>query len=103
MLCLVPAEGGEDLDEAERLFREGRIQPTVQVYQAPNGITTTKTIYKIYYHYAYPLGRTVEVPSLIADSITDRNGHILPYVKFKGGRLQLDQSAIDVLRTLARR
>ena len=91
---------GISLDEAERLIMENLIQPTIQTFQAPGGATTKKAIYKIYYRYAYPLGEAVEEPSLISDSVEDKNGHILPYVKFHGGKLVLRKDAIRVLDSI---
>jgi hypothetical protein len=75
----------------------GKIQPTQQVFQAPGGATTKKIIYKYYYHYAYPLANATEPPNLVADHIEDKNGHILPYVKFEGGRLTLAPEVLEVL------
>ncbi|MEO0082374.1 MAG: AccI family restriction endonuclease [candidate division WOR-3 bacterium] len=92
---------GIAIDEAERLIKAGLIQPTTQVFQAPGGATTTKLIYKIYYHYAYELGRAVEEPIAEPRCLEDKNGHILPYVVFKGGRLKLSPAAIRVLDALA--
>jgi len=92
---------GISLDEVERLIGEGLIQPTIQTFQAPGGATTKKAIYKIYYRYAYPLGEAVEEPSLVSDFVEDKNGHILPYVKFHGGKLVLREDAIKVLNSLA--
>jgi hypothetical protein len=74
-------------DEAQRLVDEGLILPTEQVFQAPGGAPTKKAIYKYYYHYAYPLGIANERPQLVPAYIEDKNGHILPYVKFEGGSL----------------
>jgi hypothetical protein len=91
---------GLALDEAERLLAEGLILPIEQVFQSPNGATTTKAIYKFYYHYAYLLGVAVESPTLIPDFVQDKNGHILPFVRFAGGKLELSQSAWKVLRNL---
>lgn len=88
---------GISLVDAERLFVRGDIEPTVQVFQAPGGATTKKVIYKIYYHHAYHLATTTEEPKLVADSITDKNGHILPYVRFVGGKFQLGATALAVL------
>jgi hypothetical protein len=84
-------------DEAERLVSEGLIEPTIQTFQAPGGATTKKAIYKFYYHYAYPLGTAKESPHLIPAFIEDKNGHILPYVKFEGGTLELADEALKVL------
>ena len=91
---------GLALSEAERLIAEGLILPTEQVFQSPNGATTTKAIYKFYYHYAYLLGVAVESPTLIPDFVQDKNGHILPFVRFQGGKIELSQSVWEVLRNL---
>lgn len=88
---------GIAFDNAETLIRDGLILPTDQVFQAPGGATTTKTIYKIYYHHAYRLGQLVKEPALVAASITDKNGHILPYVRFEGGILELRPEALKLL------
>jgi hypothetical protein len=92
---------GLSFDEAERLVREGFILPTEQVFQAPGGATTKKAIYKYYYHYAYPLGVSTEEPTLVPDCIQDKNGHILPYVKFEGGALEIMPEAIAELYKLS--
>jgi len=91
---------GISLDEAERLINDGLIEPTIQTFQAPGGATTKKTIYKIYYHYGYPLADAVEEPNLISAYIEDKNGHILPYVKFDGGRLKIRKEALKILDSL---
>ncbi|MGA2863753.1 MAG: AccI family restriction endonuclease [Verrucomicrobiota bacterium] len=88
---------GISLADAETLISRGDIEPTKQVFQAPGGATTEKVIYKIYYRHAYPLAVTVEEPKLIADSITDKNGHILLYVRFVGGQSRLSTEALSVL------
>lgn len=91
---------GLAFEEAERLVREGLIEPTIQTFQAPGGATTKKAIYKYYYHYAYPLGISAERPKLVPAYIEDKNGHILPYVKFEGGSLEIIPSAIYLLTQL---
>jgi len=55
----------------------------------------------VYHHYAYPLGKTIAEPDLVADSVTDANGHILPYVRFEGGTLQIADDALAVLDAAA--
>lgn len=92
---------GIALNEAERLFTEGLIEPISQVFQAPGGQTTTKSIYKVYYHYAYELGEAVEQPALLAAHIIDKNGHVLPYVKFDGGSLFFKAQALSLLIEVA--
>jgi len=91
---------GISLDEAERLFSEKLIEPTIQTFQAPGGATTKKAIYKIYYRYAYPLGDATKEPTLVSACVEDKNGHILPYVKFDGGKLVLSNKAIEILDSL---
>ena len=92
---------GLSLDRADSLISEGLIEPTRQTFQAPGGATSSKDIYKFYYHYAYPLGDIVQEPNLIADSVTDRNGHILPFVKFEGGRLRITSETLQMLQRSA--
>lgn len=91
---------GLSFDEAERLIQEGFIELTIQTFQAPGGATTKKAIYKFYYHYAYPLGIANERPKLVSAYIEDKNGHILPYVKFEGGSLEIIPDAINLLNHL---
>jgi hypothetical protein len=93
---------GIALARAKELIEEGKIVATSQTFQAPSGATTTKNIYKIYYHYAYPLGVATAEPSLKAAAITDKNGHILPYVVFEGGRLAISKEALAVLEGIKR-
>jgi hypothetical protein len=91
---------GLAFDKAEKLINEGLILPTIQTFQAPGGATTKKAIYKFYYHYAYPLGISKEQPQLVPDYIEDKNGHILPYVKFEGGSLEITTEALNLLKGL---
>jgi hypothetical protein len=88
---------GISLKNSEKLIKTRKILPTEQVFQAPGGATTRKAIYKIYYHYAYPLGKSLQEPTLVADHITDKNGHILPYVRFKNGKMVITPEALRVL------
>ncbi len=92
---------GLSLDKANDLIKKGLIEPTTQTFQAPGGAVTRKVIYKFYHHYAYVLGMCSEEPSLESRYIEDKNGHILPYVIFKGGRLQFSQEALALLRELS--
>lgn len=91
---------GIGLDEARRLIDTGLIEATKQRFQAPGGGSSDKDLYKIYYHYAYELGRMRTEPRLVADSIKDPNGHILPYVRFEGGDLELSDGALRVVDSL---
>jgi len=92
---------GISFRRAAELIREGLIEPTRQTFQAPSGVTTTKVIYKIYYQYAYPLAASSTHPELKAAFIEDKNGHILPYVKFEGGLLSLTPEAFRTMHEVA--
>lgn len=94
---------GLAFDRAEELIAQNLTEPTVQTFQAPGGATTKKTIFKHYYHYGYPLGTSIEDPHLLPAFVEDKNGHILPYVTFDGGRLQLSEPALQTLRGVAGR
>lgn len=91
---------GIAFDEAQRLIAEGYILSTEQVFQAPGGATTRKSLYKFYYHYGYPLSDSVAEPKLVAKSITDKNGHILPYVHFEDGKMSIREEALSILRKI---
>lgn len=93
---------GISLNRARELIAEGLIEPTVQTFQATGGATQRKALYKIYPQYAYSVGTSGEEPTLVAASLTDPNGHILPYVKFEGGRMDLAPEGLTVLDRAAR-
>ncbi len=94
---------GLPFDRAEELVAQRLMEPTVQTFQAPGGATTKKTIFKHYFHYGYPLASSIEEPKLQPAFVEDKNGHILPYVTFDGGRLELSGEALRVLRDLPHR
>ncbi len=93
---------GISLAEVERLVQTGTIEATAQVFQAPGGPTTSKPIYKVYYHYAYRVGESVEEPNLIAQHIVDKNGHVLPYVRFDGGSFEVSAEALETILRVAK-
>lgn len=92
---------GMALDTATRMIRKEAIVPNTQVYQAPGGATTNKDIYRFPYHFAYELGKVVSEPRLRADVVEDKNGHILPYVRFDGGNLSISRSGKEVLEMIS--
>ena len=92
---------GLPFDRAEELVAQNLTEPTVQTFQAPGGATTRKIIFKHYYHYGYPLGTSVEEPRLLPACVEDKNGHILPYVTFDGGQIQLSEPALHILQAIA--
>jgi hypothetical protein len=91
---------GISYNRLKSLISKKLILPTEQVFQAPGGATTKKIIYKVYYLYAYPLGVSMQEPKLIPAYIKDKNGHILPYVKFEGGQLKIMNEALEELERL---
>lgn len=93
---------GLSFDRAEELIGNGTVAATRQTFQAPGGATTAKELFKIPYQFAYPVGETKKEPTLVADHIEDKNGHILPYVRFEGGRMDLDAGAVKLLTQVSR-
>lgn len=94
---------GLALDRATELIRTGLILPNKQTFQSPAGAVTRKQIYKFPYMYAYPLAESTEEPTLRGQYIEDKNGHVLPYVRFEGGRLRLLPEALTVLQQACKR
>lgn len=92
---------GIAFDKVRQLVQGGFIEATRQIFQAPGGPTTEKMIYKIYYTYAYTFAEATEEPNLVATYLEDKNGHILPYVKFEGGQLRVTGEALNVLTQAA--
>lgn len=94
---------GLSLDDALGLIRDGGVKADIQTYQAPGGQISKKAIYKFNYQLGYPVGETdpANLPTLIADEVQDKNGHILPYVRFHGGSLLLSSRVIGILGQLA--
>ncbi|MFQ5853127.1 MAG: AccI family restriction endonuclease [Candidatus Binatia bacterium] len=90
------------LQKAHELIDAGVIPPTEQTFYAPGGATTHKYIYKIWYTLAHPLGTMTREPEMTAKFIQDKNGHILPYVHFSGGRMALSEEILIELRSRLR-
>lgn len=88
---------GIPFDEFEELIKERKIEPRAQTFQAPGGAVTRKVTYRCYYHYGYPLAAAREEPELVPDCIVDGNGHVLPYVRFQGGSMELSTRALALL------
>jgi len=83
------------------LISEGLTELTRQTVQAPGGPTTVKVIYKHCYRHCYLLGISESDPELSPACIEDKNGHILPYVRFRGGWLRMTEEALSLLARLA--
>lgn len=95
--CFYDQAFGMPFDGIESLIEVGQVEPHKQTFQAPGGATTTKIIYKVIYRHGYELAHSIVEPNLTAASITDKNGHILPYVRFEGGRFDLTPRALEIL------
>ena len=84
---------GEDQDLGRRFHDPAPfgIDPRRASHPISTGVSeTTGQTCRTSGDHAYGAGEVVEEPRLVADTITDRNGHILPFVRFEGGRLDLD-------------
>ncbi|MEM1540963.1 MAG: AccI family restriction endonuclease [Candidatus Bathyarchaeia archaeon] len=89
---------GIAFDDILKLIDSGEIRPETQVFFAPSGPTTRKKIYKIPYNYGYEVGHVVEEAKMVAKKLVDKNGHVLPYVHFEGGRFVLSETAQNILK-----
>jgi hypothetical protein len=90
------------LDTIEALIGTGELLPRQQMFQGPGGQSQIKLTYNLPYYKAYPLCETVETARLKADCITDKNGHVLPFVRFEGGKLVLLPEAVQMLEGVSR-
>lgn len=90
------------LQDARELIESGVILPIEQTFYAPGGPTTRKYIYKIWYTLARPLGTMTCEPEMQAKFVKDKNGHILPYVHFSGGQMDLSAEILAELRSRLR-
>lgn len=88
---------GVAFGEIEKRIKSGALEPSEYRFQGPGGQAQVKILYKLPYFEGYELCRAVEAPSLKADSITDKNGHILPFVRFEGGKLQILSATLTLL------
>jgi hypothetical protein len=88
-------------DRALDFIKRNIVEVTEQTFFAPGGATTKKGIYKIWYTLGAPLGEIVKKADLTSKVVQDKNGHILPYVHFSGGRLQLSKEIDEELHRLA--
>lgn len=86
----------------ERIIADHLIEPTEQTFQAPGG-PHKEDHHKVYYHYAYHVGDAVEEPRSEAAWVEDKNGHILPYVRFVDGRIRLSKEDLYTLTDASRR
>jgi len=57
-----------------------------------------KTPMKVQKRLGGKLGLAKERPQLVPAFIEDKNGHILPYVKFEGGSLEFTDEALNILK-----
>jgi hypothetical protein len=94
---------GVSLNTVTKMIRDGSLVSNTQTYQAPGGATTHKEIYRIPYHFTYELGEVVSEPSLEADVVEDKNGHILPYVRFEGGSLRITRDGKEQLEMASKK
>ena len=71
-----------------------------QEYADSRGGITRKTVYVAHHSIAVPFGSVVGETEAHAKVIFSANGKIMPYVSFKGGRLQLTHQGTNLLNSL---
>lgn len=94
---------GLAFDEAQQLIRQRFVLLLEDTFQPLGGETTKKSLYEFSIQFGYQLGDFAEEPHFLAKNITDKNGHIFPYVSIRGGKMKLHSEALDVLRELTHR
>jgi hypothetical protein len=92
---------GISLDEAQRLIRQRFVPLLENTLQSLGGETTKKSLYEFSIQFGYQLGDFTEEPHFLAKSITDKHGHVFPYVSIGGGKIKLHPEALGVLQELA--
>jgi len=95
---------GASLDLLTTLIADGEVVAEKQAYSTPGPQAKTKLVYRLPFYLSgvYEVCRSTEPPELQADKIIDPSGHILPFVRFVGGKLELVQSAIDAMDQLVK-
>lgn len=84
------AEFGEILRHDKR----GTARIVAQKFSNRGGGVTIKETINLPYTYATQFGHSEEEPALVPEVIKEDNGHLLPYVRFEGGRLKIHEDAI---------
>ena len=64
------------------------------------GRETTKLVYTCHHTVGVRFGDFIESPGRKPRVITDKNGKMMPYVRFVGGRMRLTADALKLLRTI---
>lgn len=83
-----------------RLIEDGTIEPSVYEFATAGQSSKKKTLYKAHYYLGYPLAHFEAPPTLNAQTIVDKNGHIFPYVTFSGGSMVLKDESVAIMRSL---
>lgn len=108
----VPRVGLEDLDRKSRKKAGENLQRQLGVFikeqsfaDSRSGTSTKKTIYRAHYTIAQEFGIVPDdqQPQAIPAVIEEANGKIMSYVRFKGGKLEISQKAIQFFNQLAQR
>jgi hypothetical protein len=104
--------GFEPLDMKARKRAVGQVQKEVGVFiteqaflDSRSGTATKKTIYRTHYSVAHEFGIVPinNEPQVQPAVIEEKNGKIMPYVRFIGGQLDLSLAAIEIFDQLAKR
>lgn len=91
---------GISFKEILNLIENKSVEGTIYEFANAGQSSTKKVIYKVPYFMGYKLALATEDPTLKAQTIVDKNGHIYPYVTFVGGNMKLELTAKTILQTL---
>ena len=84
--------------KSSKIQREIGIIIEHQAYSdSATGYSTTKIVYTVPHSIAVKFGEIVEEAKLSPDIIIEDNGHIIPYTRFVGGKLRINNAAIEAM------
>lgn len=78
----------------------GVVTSAQNYYDARTGTTTTKTVYLVHHSVATPFGECTSKPSARPKLMKEKNGKLIPYVRFVGGTLAFNKEARAVFGAL---
>lgn len=86
------------------LQKELGVLITEQSYpDARTGVPKVKTAYQAHHTRGVCFGISIEKPHCVAKAKPERNGKIIPYVAFHGGRMEITKEALEFFRNLKKR
>jgi hypothetical protein len=84
----------------ELMKREGLIVESQKYADEVTGVTTTKTVYRLHPAAAMLFGELIEPPKINVEVLEDKNGKIIPFLRFSDGKLKINPEVIKMWSSL---